>query len=153
MLYNQAIFSRLNGGTATANDYTSQTAYGVRASTETGLLHSSDSALANLAALYVNTYKTPEFRFEQIDFPLMSMNATNRATLLNLDIGSLVQIAFKPNNIAPAINKYAQVIGVKHETDYSTKHIMSLLFQTIDIAVFVLDSPVFGLLDSNILSY
>ena len=153
LLYNQSSLSRLNGATAVGNEYTSQAAYGVRNITQTGLLHSTDAALANLAAFTVNQYKNPEFRFEQVDFALHDMSPANRATLLSLEIGSLVNIQFTPNNLPPAISKYAQVIGVMHDAVYNGSHIMSLKFQTIDLASFVLDSPAFGLLDLNILSY
>jgi hypothetical protein len=153
LLYNQASLTRLNGATAVGNEYTSQAAYGVRALTQTGLLHSTDSALANLAAMTVNQYKSPEFRFEQVDFALHDMSVANRATLLALDIGSVVQIQFTPNNLPPAISKYAQVIGVGHSADFGNRHIMSLKFQTLDVATFILDDAVFGLLDLDILGY
>ena len=153
LLYNQSNLTRLNGATAVGNEYTSQSAYGVRNITQTGLLHSTDAALANLAAFLVNQYKSPEFRFEQIDFALHNMTPTNRTTLLNLEIGSVVRVQFTPNRMPPAISKYAQVIGVSHSASFDGHHIMSLKFQTLDIATFVLSDTVFGLLDLNILSY
>ena len=153
LLYNQASLTRLNGGTAIGNEYTSQTAYGVRNITQTGLLHSTDSALADLAALTVNQYKNPEFRFEQIDFNLHDMSLANRSTLLNLEIGSVALIQFTPNKLPPTISKYAQVIGMGHNADFMGNHRMSIKFQTLDVGTFVLDSTVFGLLDLNILSY
>jgi hypothetical protein len=153
LLYNQASLTRLNGATALGNEYTSQAAYGVRNITQTGLLHSTDSALANLAALTVNQYKNPEFRFEQIDFALHDLSVANRATLLNLEIGSVVRIQFTPNQLPPAISKYAQVIGVSHSADFGNRHVMSLKFQTLDVATFILNDAVFGLLDLDILGY
>jgi hypothetical protein len=153
LLYNQAVLSRLNGGTATGNDATSQAAYGIRNITQTGLLHNSDAALANLAAYTVNLYRNPEFRFEQIDFALHDMSAANRAKLLNLEIGDVVQIKFTPGNVPPAISKYAQVIGSAHSSDVHGNHTMSLKFQTLDVATFVLNDTVFGLLDLNLLAY
>jgi hypothetical protein len=153
LLYNQASLTRLNGATAIGNEYTSQAAYGVRNITQTGLLHSTDSALANLAALTVNQYKNPEFRFEQIDFALHDLSVANRATLLNLEIGSVVRIQFTPNQLPPAISKYAQVIGVSHSADFGNRHVMSLKFQTLDVATFILNDAVFGLLDLDILGY
>jgi hypothetical protein len=81
------------------------------------------------------------------------MTPANRATLLNLEIGSVVQIQFTPNNLPPAISKYAQVIGMGHNADFMGHHRMSIKFQTLDVATFILDSAVFGLLDLNILGY
>lgn len=152
LLYNQSVLTRLNGATATGNDYTSQGTYGVRTLSEDGLLMDSDAALANLAAYLVNQYKNPEFRFETMEFLLNDLSTTQKATLLNLDIGSVCKISFTPNNIAPAITKYAMVIGVGHNGDLD-HHVMSLNFQTLDSAGFVLNDAVFGLLDLDTLSY
>ena len=153
LLYNQSNLTRLNGATAVGNEYVSQAAYGVRNITQTGLLMNTDAALANLAAYIVNLYKNPEFRFEQVDFALHDMSVSNRQTLLALEIGSIVKIQFTPNKIPPAISKYAQVIGVMHESDFHGNHTMSLKFQTLDTVNFVLNDPAFGLLDLNILSF
>ena len=153
LLYNQAVLTRLNGGTATGNGVSSQAQYGIRNLTQSGLLHNSDTALANLAAYTVNLYQYPEFRFEQIDFALHDMTPANRATLLNLEIGSVVKIIFTPNKLPPAISKYAQVIGMLHNTDVHGNHTMSLRFQTLDVGTFVLNDVVFGLLDLNLLGY
>jgi hypothetical protein len=153
LLYNQVSYSRLNGGTAVANDYISQSAYGVRNLTDTGLLNNSDTALANMAAYTANLYRNPEFRFEQVDFALHDMSAVNRATLLSLDVGSVVTIKFTPAGIPPVISKYAAVIGISHSAVYTGNHIMSVKFQTLDVATFVLDSAVFGLLDLNLLAF
>jgi hypothetical protein len=153
LLYNQVTLTRLSGGTAVANDYTSQSAYGVRSLTQSGLLNNSDAALANMAAYTANLYRNPEFRFEQVEFALHDLSAANRTTLLNLDIGSIVKIKFTPANVPPAISKYAQVIGVAHSGVYTGNHTMSLKFQTLDVGTFVLDDAVFGLLDLNLLAF
>jgi hypothetical protein len=153
LLYNQVSYSRLNGGTAVANDYTSQSSYGIRALTDNGLLNNSDDALANMAAYTANLYRNPEFRFEQVDFALHDMSPSNRATLLNLEIGSVVTIKFTPAGVPPTISKYAAVIGINHSSVYTGNHTMSVKFQTLDVATFVLDSAVFGLLDLNLLAF
>jgi hypothetical protein len=153
LLYNQVNLTRLNGASVSANALDSQSAYGVRTLTMTGLLNNSDTAVANLSAFLTNLYKNPEFRFEQVDFALHDMNATNRAKMLNLDIGSIAQIRFTPNKVPPTIVKYAQVIGVNHSASPDGHHIMSVKFQTLDVGVFVLDDQVFGLLDLDLLGY
>lgn len=153
LLFNQSILTRLNGATATGNDYTSQATYGVRSITQENLLHSTDSALANLAAFIVNIYNNPEFRFEQMEFALHDLPPDQRATLLNLEIGKVVKIKFTPNSLPPAIIKYAQVIGMGHEADVRGNHTMFLRFQTMESGTFLLDDEVLGLLDFNLLSY
>ena len=153
LLYNQSYLTRLNGGTATGNDYTSQAAYGVRTISQTGLLHNTDLQMGNLAAYLVNNYKNPEFRFESMDFALHDMSLADRATLLNLDIGGLCKIIFTPNGITPSIMKYGEIIGIDHDAHFHGDHTMSIRFQTLETQALILDDTVFGLLDLNILSY
>jgi hypothetical protein len=148
LLYNQVIATRLNGGTATANDATSQAAYGIRTWELTGLLHNTDLAMANLAAYLVNQYSNPEFRFEAIEIVLNNLTSAQQTTLLNLEIGQVCNIVFTPNGIAPAINKMAEVLGISHIVDAEV-HRMVLNFQTLDLGLFILDDARFGLLDLN----
>jgi hypothetical protein len=153
LLFNQAELTR-NGSTAVvvANDLTSQAAYGIRTINESGLLQNSDAALANLATYLVTVYSQPEFRFEGVEIVLNQISTANQNTILGLEIGSICQIKFTPNGITPSISKYAEVIAISHQVSL-TEHRVTLGFQTIDVSFFVLDDPVFGLLDSNVLAY
>ena len=153
LLFNQAELTR-NGSTTVvvANDLTSQASYGIRTINESGLLQNSDAALANLATYLVTAYSQPEFRFEQVEIVLNQIYTAQQNTILGLEIGSVCQIKFTPNGIAPTISKYAEVIAISHQVSL-TEHRVTLGFQTIDVSFFVLDDPVFGLLDSNILAY
>jgi hypothetical protein len=153
LLYNQVSLTRLNGAMAVGNEYTSQASYGIRNLTQNGLLHSSDSALANEAAYLTNLYKNPEFRFEKIDFALHDMSPSNRATLLNMEIGRICLIKFTPNRTPPTIGKYAQVIGMDHDTSVDGHHILSLKFQTTDVGMFILNDVTFGLIEYSVLGY
>jgi hypothetical protein len=152
LLYNQVTLVRANGGTVTTSDATSQAAYGIRNVEQTGLLHTSDANIAQLASYLVNTYKNPEFRFESMDFILNDLSTANQATLLGLEIGSVCKIVFTPNGIAPSIVKYAEVLGLNH-TATTESHRMTVKFQTLDTTSFILDDLQFGLLDLNNLGY
>jgi hypothetical protein len=153
LLFNQAELTRANSSTiVTANDITSQAAYGIRQYNQSGLLQNSDTALANLATYLVSVYSQPEFRFEQVEIAMNQISTANQNTILGLEIGSICKIVFTPNGIAPSISKYAEVIGINHAISL-TDHRVTLGFQTLDVSFFVLDDPVFGLLDSNVLAY
>ncbi len=81
----------------------------------------------------------------------LSEITTEQATqVLGLELGSVVQISFTPNGIAPAIVKYAEVIAIAHAADV-VAHRVSLGFSTLDYASFVLDDAVFGKLDTGTL--
>jgi hypothetical protein len=151
-LYNQVTLTRANGGTVITSDTTSQSAYGIRNVEQTGLLHTNDANMAQLASYLVNTYKNPEFRFESMDFILNDLSTANQTTLLGLEIGSVCKIVFTPNGITPSIVKYAEVLGLNH-TATAESHRMTVKFQTLDTTSFILDDLQFGLLDLNNLGY
>jgi hypothetical protein len=153
LLFNQAELTRAGSSTViTANDTTSQASYGIRTINETNLLQNSDANLQNLANYLVKVYAQPEFRFEAVEVVLSKVSTANQNAILGLEIGSICKIVFTPNGIAPSISKYAEVIGINHSVSL-TDHRVTLGFQTLDVSFFVLDDPVFGLLDSNVLAY
>jgi hypothetical protein len=64
----------------------------------------------------------------------------------------VARIKFQPNNIGAVIDRYAQIIGIKHSID-SKRHKMEFRFRTLDYAPFVLDDPVFGTLGGTLNTY
>lgn len=152
LLYNQAEISRLNGGVAVADDLLSQQTYGVRSYEASDLLMNTDDALGQLAIFLVNQYANPEYRFESVTVLMSKLSEAQQNSVLGLEIGSICRIKFQPNKIGAVIDKYAQVIGIQNQMSISD-HKVTLAFQTIDTAYFVLDDPAFGLLDYNTLGF
>jgi hypothetical protein len=152
LLYNQAEISRLNGGVAVADDLLSQQTYGVRSYEASDLLMNTDDALGQLAIFLVNQYASPEYRFESLTVLMSKLSQAQQNSILGLEIGSICRIKFQPNKIGAVIDKYAQVIGIQNQMSISD-HKVTLAFQTIDTAYFVLDDPAFGLLDYNTLGF
>lgn len=152
LLYNQAEISRLNGGSAVADDFTSQQTYGVRTYVANNLLMNTDEALGQLAVYLVSQYANPEYRFESVTILMSKLSESQQNSILGLEIGSICQIKFQPNKVGAVINKYAQVIGIQNQMSIDD-HKVTLAFQTIDTAYFVLDDPAFGLLDYNSLGF
>jgi hypothetical protein len=152
LLYNQVTVGRVNGGTATTMNGDSQTAYGVRALSQTNLLMDNDADVANLAQWLVNQYDNPEFRFESVEIMLNDLSPAQQASVLSLEIGDSCNIVFTPNKIGSAITKTCSVLGVSHAIGIDS-HKMVLKFKTLENTVFVLDDAVYGLLDLNSLSY
>jgi len=87
--------------------------YGIFNLTRTGLLIGDDTDLEELADFYSQKYSSPEYRFEAVDILLDELTTGQQEDLLALEIGDVVQIKFTPNQIPPAINKYAEIISVK----------------------------------------
>ena len=152
LLYNQAEVSRNAGGTAIADDLTSQATYGVRTYQQSGLLMNSDAALGQLAVYIVSQYAEPEYRFSGVQLSLNKLSTADQNTVLGLDIGSVCRIKFTPNKVGSAIDKYAEVIGISH-TGTPDNRMVTFNFQTIDYAYLVLDDSAVGLLDLNSLGW
>ncbi len=133
---------------AIAQDLTSIDTYGIFNLTRTGLLINSNADVDSLATFYANKYAQPEYRFESVDILLDELTTGQQTELLDLELGDVVSIKFTPNGIAPAIEKFAEVIRIDHSVDLEN-HVMSLGFATLDFALFVLDDAQFGKLDAG----
>lgn len=140
--------SAISSYQAVALDLDSIDTYGIFNLTRTGLLINSNTDVDSLATFYANKYAQPEYRFESVDILLDELSAGQQTDLLDLELGDVVSIKFTPNGIAPAIEKFAEVIRIDHSVDLEN-HVMSLGFATLDFALFVLDDAQFGKLDAG----
>jgi hypothetical protein len=136
----------------TAEDLDSQALYGITTLTKDNLLQANLSDVATLAVNLLNRYNEPEYRFERIGVDITELAGTVQTALLNLDLTDASYIRFQPNNVGSVINKYAQIIGIKHGVD-AKRHKMEFNFRTLDFAPFVLDDAVFGILGGSIQIY
>lgn len=147
-LYNTVIISRLNGGTVTATNATSQLAYGISSITVEDLLMSTDLAAQALADDLLATYSEPEYRFESVQVELNSLTESQRSQVLALDMGVICNVIFTPNGIAPAIAKVAKLIGISHSVSTSS-HRVTLNFAASATGFFTLGDSVFGRLSEG----
>jgi hypothetical protein len=149
LLANEVVVgSDITSTEATALDLTSIDTYGIFNLTRTGLLINDADDVSELATFYANKYSQPEYRFESVEILLDELSAVDQNSLLDLEIGDVVEIKFTPNGIAPAISKYAEIIRIDNSIDLDN-HIMSLGFSTLDFALLVLDDAQFGKLDAG----
>jgi hypothetical protein len=135
-----------------AENTTASTLYGVRTYLNTGLLVESPTELQDLANLLLVTYNSPLFRFESVEVIIDKLDETQTAAILELEIGDIVQVRFQPSNIPPAIELPARIIGVSHDWEPTLKRV-SFSLETLNLGVFVLDSPLFGELNNDRLGY
>jgi hypothetical protein len=135
-----------------AENTTASTLYGVRTYSNTGLLVESPTELQDLANLLLATYDAPLFRFESVEVVIDQLDETQTAAILDLEIGDIVQVRFQPSNIPPAIELPARIIGISHDWQPVTRRV-SFTLETLNLGVFVLDSPLFGELDNDRLGY
>jgi hypothetical protein len=122
--------------------------FGIFNLTRSDLLINNDDDLANYAVFIASKFSQPEYRFDSLDLLLDELPALQQEEVLNLELGDVVSIKFTPNGIAPAIEKFGEVIRIDHNIDINN-HVTSLGFATLEFALLVLDDAEFGKLDAG----
>ena len=149
LLYNEIVVtSALLETGFQANATASIQEYGIFSLTREGLLINTDADLEAYARFLASKFANPEYRFKSLQIVVDQRTPSQQADLLGLELGDVVQIKFTPNNIAPGIEKYAEIISINNTVD-STNHVMTLGFATLDFALLVLDDAEFGKLDNG----
>jgi hypothetical protein len=151
LLYNQVEVQRLNGGTATKNDNSSQEQYGIQNLTRSGLPLDNDNSADDLATYLLSIYKDPEYRFESLEVELIDLDEATQNQILNLELGSVVQVKFTPNGIPPQIDRFAEVIRISQRVN-ETSHRVALGLASTEGNFWRLSDYVFGRL-GNALAY
>jgi hypothetical protein len=144
LLYNRIEITNIEDFIVTGDSTTSQAAYGIITLTRNNFLADFTEAAIAVVTL-LNRYDEPEYRFERILVDITDLPALQQAQLLGSELTNVARIKFQPNNIGAVIDRYAQIIGIKHSVD-SKRHKMEFRFRTLDYAPFVLDDTVFGVL-------
>lgn len=151
-LRNRVTVSRLNGGTATAEDTQSITDYGAIDYEIRDSLLSSDTQAQALADRIVDRYAEPLLRVDGIEVVLNALPAAQVTEVLSLDLGALVRVLYTPSGIGDAIDQFVTLDAIEHSID-STQHRVRLSFSQGEEPALVLDSATFGLLDVNTLGF
>lgn len=139
------------GGTAVANNQLSQGLFGI-SELEVDVLCSSLATLQGIADFLVAKFGQPVLRFEKITISLDGLDAGDRASVLDLELGDVVQVQFTPNGQGGEIDRFAQVIGIDHSIGVD-RHNVSFSFDSLEFSPFVLDDVVFGKLDVHQLGF
>jgi hypothetical protein len=144
LLYNRVEITNIEDFIVTGDSLTSQVAYGIVTLSRDNFLADTTEAALSVVTL-LNRYDEPEYRFERILVDITDLPALQQAQLLGSELTNVARIKFQPNNIGAVIDKYAQIIGIKHSVD-SKRYKMEFRFRTLDYAPFVLDDTIFGTL-------
>jgi len=147
LLYNEINISRIDGGTAIASDITSQNSYGIRAFSASDYLFENDTDLATQAINLAERYSTPEYRFQALEVAVHGLSEAQQATVIGLELGSVVRIQFTPNGIGDPITQYGEVITIQQEV-LPEQHFITFGFSRLSQAQFLLDDDIFGKLDT-----
>jgi hypothetical protein len=126
--------------------------YGTRNLSITNLLVQDPDELSDLANLLLATYSEPLYRFDAVGVSIDRLTTEQITSVLELEIGDIVQVRFLPSGIPPAIELPCRIIGISHNWEPTNKKV-SFSLETINLGLFVLDSPLFGQLDDDRLGY
>jgi hypothetical protein len=153
-LYNRIVITndQVFPDQAIAEDAASQAAYGPRSYTVDGLLNNDPDELQFLADFLLARFKEPQYRFSSLSVVMDILSEGQQDEVLDLEIGDIVQVRFTPSGIPPAIEQYVRIIGISHDWQNNEKRI-NLALERLDFSLFVLDSPVLGILDEDRLSF
>jgi hypothetical protein len=152
-LFNQVEISRIGGTAVVENDLASQEQYGIQTLTRSNLPLDTDQSADDLATYLVAQFAQPEYRFESIDIELTDLTESVQTQILDLELGDFVQVKFTPNNVPPAIDRYAEVIRIAQNVT-PTSHRVTLGLATTEYYFFTLSDLVFGRLSiGNALAY
>lgn len=138
-------------GTAVANNTDSQELYGIT-TTDVDTLLATGSAAENLALFWVAKYGDPEYRFESVDVALDGLTGDQKEQVLQFELGDIVQMEFTPNNVGDPIERYGQIIGIRHNAGVD-RHTITFGLGSLQYAFLVLDDTGFGILDENALAF
>jgi len=151
-LRNRVSVSRLNGGTATAEDADSIAAYGAIDYEIRDTLLADDTQAQNLATYIVARYAEPILRIDALEVVTNALTASQVNEVLALELGDLVQVVYTPSGIGDAIDQFVRLDQIEHTID-AAQHRIKFSFSRGEGVALVLDSATFGILDTNTLGY
>lgn len=149
-LYNRVQTATETGTVQAADDAASQTEFGISTLSLTNLLLLTDGAALTLAQHLLDIYKQPEYRFDDLRLVVSALNSGDRATVLALEMGDVVSVTrtFSTGSPASVTQNYA-IERITHQIT-PAQHIVTLGLYVADLVFpFVLDDPVYGVLDAD----
>lgn len=151
-LRNRITVTRLNGGTAVASDATSIDDYGAIDFELRDVLLADDTQAQSLANVILARFKEPLLRVDGIEVVLNTLTPEQVQEVLELELGSLVQVLYTPSGIGDPIDQFVRLDSVEHTINV-TQHRIKLSFSQGEAPALVLDSLTFGILDTNTLGF
>jgi hypothetical protein len=135
----------------TVDAVSSQEIYGIRSyDIGSSLLNADVSDVVKAANSVLYKSYLPNLRVESISVSDNKLSYEEFLAALAIDIDTVIGVYFTPNGVGDQIQTLGRVIGVSHAIDLES-HIVTYRLQSIDSNPFILDSVVFGQLDTNIL--
>jgi hypothetical protein len=152
LVYNSASITRTGGTAQIATNAASIAKYFIHSYNQQNLLMQTDQVALDYAQAYIASRAETSIRCDAIELDLYTDNYSNGiVAALDLDYFDPVTITTNQPG-ASTLTKTLQVFGVKHSI---TPNSWRTTFTTLEPVIdgFILDSTLYGVLDTNVLSY
>jgi hypothetical protein len=115
-----------------------------------GLLLDSTAALTAVASSYLNLYSVPQVRFTGLSVELAGLSHDDTNSVLSLDLTDQVTVVKSFEVGLPAqISRDLMITGIRHQIRPGS-HVVEFSFDLSEFReIFILDDPVYGILDSQ----
>jgi hypothetical protein len=154
LLYNRIVLTS-PAGTEVQEDSSSIFDYGVSGLVWDDLLNSSTSSLETLANKYLDNFSQPVVRFTGVTVQLVGLSFSEQQELLRADLINEIILRKTFSVGDPLMVEQNLVIsGIKHSISPGSHIIEFTLEESLfpEFDVFILDSMLFGVLDTNLLA-
>ena len=134
---------QIEGGTASsvANGTASQTEYGIKTLSLTGVPLATDAAGSALAASLLTRFQDPVVRFSEMDVLLNALTSAQQATMAGLEIGDILSVTKQFATGTPAtVSQNVVVESIRHSINPSRHTVTIGLGQVQLVLPFILDT-------------
>jgi len=121
-LYNSIQVVGINA-VSSASDTALISRYGLREYSQQDNLTTSLTRTAEIASKYLDAYKYPEYRAEQLTVAVESLTNAQQNLVLAIELRDVVRVLFMPSNTGAVVDKYYEVIGIDSQIDTERHHI------------------------------
>lgn len=135
------------GGDVQDDNLTSQALYGVTEDSATTLAQNLTDA-ASLAGYYVNRFGQPLYRIQQVSMYVPNLSLSDRATVLDLELGDVVLVKFTPNGLGSSIDQYAKITRISQSGE-GVEHYITFGLEAFTTFPLVLGDATYGELGST----
>lgn len=147
LIFNDITVKRTGGTDQTASDATSIAAYSRRSAIRENTLNTSDSDTLYIAKNLLNTLKDSEIRIDELVFAYHGKALPYQEELRNVELYAAQEVKkIMPNS--GLITKVYTISGIQWDIT-KDRYFVKFLIQEPLVRLFVLDSPVLGVLDYN----
>lgn len=156
-LFTRAVVSRVGGSIETTDETIAAGKFGQISTGDayTDLLLADDEQSADMSEFLATVFSDPETRIASITVRLQScQTVTDRAAVLALDIGALIQVTYTPDLVGIPIIRYCVIEGIRENIIRKTEiNIQFLLGDVLQFGVWTIEDALLGALDSSPIAF